>query len=294
MRILITGAGGQVGTDVAAHCRGAHDDVVALDRAHLDVGDRDAVLTAVLGGRPDVIVNAAAWTAVDACESDPERAFRDNALGARWVAEAARRAGSYLIQVSTDYVFDGTKEGPYHEWDEPAPTSVYGASKWAGEREVLASGADCAVVRTSWVVGEHGHNMVKTVLGLRHRPALRFVDDQRGRPTFTADLAVGLRRLAAARLPGVFHLTNDGDTTWFGFAREVLAAAGADPGIVEPVSTAAFLAAADRPVAPRPANSVLDGVAWRGSLLPELPHYRDRLRTTVTHLLGAEAPEEPS
>jgi dTDP-4-dehydrorhamnose reductase len=283
VRVLITGAGGQLGTDLDLRCTAEGDEVVALPRARLDVGDRDAVLQVAHAARPDVIFNTAAWTAVDACESDPDRAFRDNALAVRWVSEAAARCGAYLVHISTDYVFDGTKDGPYHEWDPPRPRSVYGASKLAGEHEARAGAPGCAVVRTSWVVGTHGSNMVKTVLGLRDRPELAFVDDQRGRPSFTADLAVGLRRLAARRLPGTFHLTNQGEASWYEFVRDVLAVAGADPGIVRPITTEELQP--PRPAA-RPANSVLDGLAWQGSQLPLLPHYRDSLREAVDALLG--------
>lgn len=283
LRVLITGAGGQLGTDLRLHCGAAGDDVIACSRADLDVADRDAVLQTVLSVRPDVVFNAAAWTAVDDCESDPDRAFRDNALAVRWVAEACRRSSAQLVHISTDYVFDGSKNGAYHEWDPPSPRSVYGASKLAGEREALAQAPDSAVVRTSWVMGAHGKNMVKTVLALRDRDQLAFVDDQRGRPSFTADLAAALRRLAVARIPGVFHLTNQGAVSWYELVREILAAAGEDPDKVRPITTDQL----DPPrPAPRPANSELDDVAWRGSRLPPMPHYRDSLQLVVDELLG--------
>ncbi len=283
LRVLITGAGGQLGTDLRLHCAATGDDVVACTRTALDVTDRDAVLQAVLGSAPDVVFHTAAWTAVDDCEADADRAFHDNALAVRWVAEASHRAGAQLVHVSTDYVFDGTKDGAYHEWDEPNPTSVYGASKLAGEREARTHAPGASVVRTSWVVGAHGRNMVKTVLALRDRDELSFVDDQRGCPSFTADLAVGLRRLAVARIPGLFHLTNQGAVSWFEFVRDVLAAAGEDPGKVRPIRTDQL----DPPrPAPRPANSVLADTAWRGSRLPPMPHYRDSLQLVVDELLG--------
>ena len=291
MRVLITGAGGQLGKDLTLWCVAGGDDVAAFAHAELDVGDRDAVRDAVHATRPDVVFNTAAWTAVDACESDPERAYRDNALAVRWVAEAATAVGAQLVHISTDYVFDGSKPDPYHEWDEPSPRSVYGASKLAGEQEAHRHAPGCAVVRTSWVMGVHGSNMLKTVLALRDRAELAFVDDQRGCPSFTADLAVGLRRLAAARLPGTFHLTNRGAVSWFEFVCEVLTALGDDPGRVEAIATADL----DPPrAAERPANSVLDGVAWRGSQLPEMPHYRDSLRAALGALTGAVDQEEAS
>lgn len=281
MKVLVTGAGGQLGRDVATVCAAAGDEVVAATRADLDVGDRDAVYQAVLALAPDVVVHAGAWTAVDACESDPDRAYRVNALGTRWVADASRRAGAHLCHVSTDYVFDGTKDGPYVEWDATNPRSVYGRSKLGGEQEVAALAPGASIVRTSWVCGEHGHNMVKTVLALADRPDLAFVDDQRGCPSFTADLAVAVRRLAAARIPGVFHVTNQGAVSWYEFVRAILSAAGHDPGKVRPISTAEL----DPPrPAPRPANSVLDNAALRLAGLPLLPPYEESLGKLVSAL----------
>jgi dTDP-4-dehydrorhamnose reductase len=281
MKVLITGAGGQLGRDLQTHCEARGDDVVAATHARLDVSDRDAVYQAITGVQPDVVVHAAAYTAVDACESDPATAFRVNSLGTRWVADACRRAGAHLCAVSTDYVFDGTKDEPYHEWDRPDPQSVYGRSKWGGEHEIAVHAPGATVVRTSWVCGEHGGNMVKTVLRLAGRPELAFVDDQRGQPTFTADLAVGLRRLAVARVPGLFHMTNQGAVSWFEFAQAVLAAAGHDPGKVRPITTGEL----DPPrAAPRPANSVLDNAALRLAGFPLLPDFHDGLDRLVARL----------
>jgi len=282
VKVLITGAGGQLGRDLQIHCEAQGDEVVAATRDALDVGDRDAVYQAITGVRPDVVVHAGAYTAVDACEGDPDTAFRVNALGTRWVADASRRAGAHLCHLSTDYVFDGTKDGPYVEWDRPNPQSVYGASKLGGEHEVAAHAPGASVVRTSWVCGEHGGNMVKTVLRLADQPELAFVDDQRGHPSFTADLAVGIRRLVAARVPGLFHLTNQGEVSWYEFVQAILASAGHDPAKVRPIKTADL----DPPrPAPRPANSVLDNAALRLAGFPLLPHYGeslDRLVATLT------------
>ncbi len=164
-----------------------------------------------------------------------------NALGTRNVAEAAAAVGAHLVYISTDYVFDGTEDRPYVEWDPPNPRSVYGRSKLGGELEVHAvAGPSSTVVRTAWVSGAHGANMVKTVLRLaagNPDGPLRFVDDQHGCPTFTADLAQAVVRLALDRRPGTFHVTNQGETTWYGFARAVLEAAGSDPDRVEPIAT---------------------------------------------------------
>ena len=278
MRVLITGAQGQLGTDLVKTCTEAGDEVVACGRAELDLMDRDSVMSAITSARPDVVLNAGAWTAVDACESDPDRAYLTNALGVRWVAEAARVVDAHVVHVSTDYVFDGTKPEPYHEWDEPAPRSVYGRSKLGGERELDPAHT---IVRTAWVCGAHGPNMVKTVLALRQQPELAFVDDQHGCPSVTADLAPAIRRLAAGRLAGTFHLTNQGATTWYGFVREILEVSGADPAKVRPITTAEL----DPPrPAPRPANSVLDNAALRLMGLPPLPHYRDALDRLVREL----------
>jgi dTDP-4-dehydrorhamnose reductase len=227
------------------------------------------------------VLHAGAWTAVDACESDPDRAFLTNALGTGWVADASRRVGAHLVAVSTDYVFDGTKAEPYQEWDEPNPRSVYGRSKLAGERAALVAAPGCTIVRTSWVCGEHGRNMVTTVLGLLDRSELAFVDDQQGCPTFTADLAPMVRRLGVERRAGVHHVTNQGPTTWFGFVRDVVELAGHDPAKVRPITTAELHP--PRP-APRPANSVLDNAALRLEGLPLLPHYRGALERLLGRL----------
>lgn len=284
MRALVTGAHGQLGTDVVRHCAGSGDDVVAADRSVLDVTDRAAVDALIGSGGFDVVYHTASWTAVDDCEGDPDRAHRVNALACRWLADACRRAGAHLVHVSTDYVFDGTKPEPYHEWDIPAPRSVYGASKWAGEREVAVhAGGGATVVRTSWVCGAHGHNMVKTVLGLRDRDELAFVDDQRGCPTFTTDLAGTLRLLALDRVPGLFHVTNQGAVSWYEFVRDVLEAAGEDPGKVRPISTAELQPPRS---APRPANSVLDNAALRFAGFPLLRHYREPLHEVVDVLVS--------
>lgn len=281
MRVLVTGSTGQLGADLVAHCEKKGDDVIAADRSRLDIGERSAVHGAISMLRPDVVVNTAAWTAVDACESDVDRAYRVNALGPRFLREACADAGAFLVHISTDYVFDGTADRPYHEWDVPNPASVYGASKLAGEHEV---GPDATVIRTSWVCGAHGNNMVKTILRLLERQTrLSFVDDQRGCPTFTADLAPMVRRLAVERRLGVHHVTNQGEVSWYEFVREVVAEAGRDPAMVEPITTADL----DPPrPAPRPANSVLDNAALRVAGIPLLRHHADPLRELVAELLG--------
>jgi len=280
--VLVTGAAGQLGRDTVLACEAAGDTVFGVDRSQLDVTDRDAVLGAITSLRPDAVIHCAAWTAVDACEGDPGRAFDANAMAVRHVAEACHRVGAHLVHVSTDYVFDGSLPRPYHEWDTPHPASVYGASKLAGEREALALGPDAAVVRTSWVCGEHGNNMVKTVLRFAaERPTLSFVTDQVGHPTFTADLAPMLRRVALDRRSGVHHLTNSGAVSWHEFVQEIVRLMGKDPAMVLPIVTADL----DPPrPAPRPANSVLDNAVARLSGLPPMRDFREPLAELVARL----------
>jgi dTDP-4-dehydrorhamnose reductase len=209
-----------------------------------------------------------------------------NALGPRWLAEGCRRTGAHLVQVSTDYVFDGEQAEPYREWDRTGPLGVYGASKLAGEHEVLGAGIGATVVRTSWVCGARGSNMAVTVLRLLSGDGpLRFVDDQRGCPTFTEDLAPLLRTLAVTRLPGVVHATNQGPMSWFEFARAVALGAGHDPGRIEPISTAELVPA--RP-ARRPANSVLDNAVLRACGIDLLPPAVDGLERLVRRLGAGE------
>ena len=277
MRVLVTGAGGQVGTELVEAFAG--HEVIACDRARVDVADRDAVLAAITSTEPDAVVHAAAWTQVDACEDDPDRAFAVNALGTRHVAEAARIVGARVCYLSTYYVFDGTSPTPYHEWSPTAPQSVYGHSKLAGEGELDAGHT---VVRTSWVFGEHGGNIVKTILRIAgEQDTLRFVDDQHGHPTDAADLASMIVRLVVGRRPGVFHVTNQGAVSWYEFARSVMEAAGLDPDRVEPIATTDL----DPPrPAHRPANSVLDNAALRLSGVDLLPDYREPLARLVKTL----------
>jgi dTDP-4-dehydrorhamnose reductase len=279
VRIFLTGAKGQLGTDLVERFTASGHELTAVDIDEVDLTVRDDVLAAVAAARPDAVVHPAAFTAVDRCETEPDTAFAVNVLGTRHVAEAARRVGAPVTYVSTDYVFDGTKHGPYVEWDTPNPQSVYGRSKLAGERE-LDTGA--TVVRTSWVCGFHGANMVKTILRLAAEPGrLTFVDDQRGHPTFTPDLARVIDQLVTEGRPGVFHVTNQGAVCWYEFARAVLDAAGDDPDRVDPCATADLLPA--RP-APRPANSVLDNAALRLSGLPVTRDFREPLAELVARI----------
>jgi len=283
VKVVITGANGQVGRELqeAFPAANADTEMVCVDLPAVDIGDRDEVLALVTGTAPDLIVNAAAYTAVDAAETDVDAAWRTNALAVRHLAEAADRVGAHLVHISTDYVFDGTKDTPYVEWDTPSPASVYGASKLGGEIEALHA-RSVTVARTSWVCSRHGSNMVKTILRVAQtNPELAFVDDQVGHPTFADDLARMLVRLGTERRPGLFHVTNSGATSWYGFARAVLEAAGEDPDRVRPIATADLQP--PRPAA-RPANSVLDNAALRLSGIDAMPPFTEALERTVRWL----------
>ncbi|MBE1565006.1 dTDP-4-dehydrorhamnose reductase [Nonomuraea africana] len=250
MRWLVTGGGGMLAADVLDRVGRSGDPVLAPDRAELDLLDEPAVRDLVGAYRPEVVVNCAAWTAVDEAESREEEALAVNGRAVGVLAEACSWAGARLVHLSTDYVFDGRSRVPYREDDQPAPVNAYGRTKLAGE---LAA-AGHYVVRTAWLYGAHGPNFVRTMIRLAaERETVDVVNDQRGQPTWTVDLAGLLVRLATSDLPpGVYHGTSSGQTTWYGLAREIFTLLGADPARVRPVTSADF----PRP-AQRPANSVL-------------------------------------
>ncbi len=292
MRVLITGGAGQVATELAGVCGAANDEVLLAGRDVLDITSRDQTLQVVEAYRPDVVMHCGAWTDVDGCETDPDRAYLVNALASRNVAEAValQRGRTRMVTLSTDYVFNGVGGGPnggvpYTEWDEPAPLSMYGKSKLAGEREVTAVlGADATIVRTSWVCGVHGKNFVKTMHRVANADPVKpvtVVDDQVGCPSFTADLARHLRMLAVGRYPGVFHLSNEGPLSWCDFAKAIFEAAGHDPARVVAIPSTELLPA--RP-APRPSFSVLNNAAARGLGLPAMPPWQPALVETIRGL----------
>ncbi|MGH4025025.1 MAG: dTDP-4-dehydrorhamnose reductase [Pseudonocardiaceae bacterium] len=285
LSLLVTGGLGQLGSDVAAAAaRAGVTEVRAPGSAELDVTDLTAVCDAVAAaaaGTRLVVINTSAYTAVDAAEdAGAARAQAVNAQGPANLARACAAHRAHLVQVSTDYVFAGDNAQPNAVDDQTLPRSVYGRTKLAGERAVLASGASVHVVRTAWLYGAHGANFVRTIARLEaERDTVRVVDDQHGNPTWTADLADGLIALAQAadRVPaGVLHCVNAGATTWFGLARAVFEEIGADPERVQPCSTAEF----PRP-APRPANSVLDTAGWSAAGLPALRPWRAALAAAV-------------
>lgn len=273
-RWIVTGAGGQLGADLVAALDG--DDVRAVARADLDIADSISVARLVDEFAPDVVVNAAAYTAVDAAESDEDAAYRANATGPGVLAAALGGTKTRLIHVSSDYVFAGDANRPYDVDDPTGPNSAYGRTKLAGELAVRELLPDASyVVRTAWVYGATGGNFVKTMTRLEgEHDTVSVVDDQRGSPTWSADLAAGLVELGRSDAPaGVYHCTNTGDTTWFGLTRAIFEELGADPSRVQPTTTDAF----PRP-APRPAYSVLSDAAWRAAGLTPLPPWRDALR----------------
>ena len=288
-RWLVTGAGGMLGRDLLALLPA--QDVTAATRAELDITDPAAVADAVQG--IDVVVNAAAWTDVDGAESDEGAAAAVNADGPRLLARACHREGARLLHVSTDYVFDGSVSGDPAEapaWAENAPTgprSAYGRTKLAGEQAVLAEAPALGyVVRTAWLYGEHGRNFVRTMIGLAaSRPTVDVVDDQWGQPTWSRDLAARLIALGGADAPaGIYHAAAAGRTTWYGLARAVFAAIGADPDRVRPTTSAAFA----RP-APRPAFSVLGQERLTAVGVAPMPRWDDALSEAMTVLAGSGA-----
>jgi dTDP-4-dehydrorhamnose reductase len=279
-RVLVTGAGGQVGAEVVAALQSnGNREVHGATHAELDLGDRDQIEQVVSEYLPDAVVNCAAITDVDRCEREPDMAFAVNASGVRHLAVAARRIGAHVVHVSTDYVFDGTAGRPYDEWDAVNPISVYGRSKLGGELEVARHAGSWTIARTAWVFGRRGHDFVQLALDAAADPdrGIRFVDDQTSSPTYAPDLAAMLVRLAVERREGIFHVANSGRCTRYQQAREVLEAAGLDPGLARPTTTAEL----GRPAA-RPTLSALDQLALRHCGLPTLRHYGEALRAYVS------------
>ncbi|MEV8564703.1 dTDP-4-dehydrorhamnose reductase [Streptomyces sp. NPDC051322] len=289
-RWLITGAGGMLGQDLLAALADDGTPAVGLDRSALDITGEEAVRAALADHRPAVIVNCAAWTAVDDAEAKEDQALAVNGTGPRVLAEACRDSGAVLLQVSTDYVFAGDADRPYPEDAPVAPRSAYGRTKLAGERAVLRTLPDRGhVVRTAWLYGAGGANFVRTMIKLAGiKDTLDVVDDQRGQPTWTADLADRLVRLGKGALAGtapagVYHATSSGATTWFGLTREIFRLLGADPDRVRPTTSEAFV----RP-APRPAYSVLGHERWTAAGIEPIRDWREALGEAFPALLAAE------
>ncbi|WP_438348924.1 dTDP-4-dehydrorhamnose reductase [Paenibacillus sp. FA6] len=278
MRALVTGAAGQLGTDVVTNLRNSGHDVFACARNELDITDLVQCQQVISQYQPDVVIHCAAYTAVDAAETDIDGAYRANAVGTRNIAVAAESTGSKLIYISTDYVFDGTSMEPYQEYDNTNPQSIYGKSKRAGELLVQSLSSRYFIVRTSWVYGIYGNNFVKTMLRLgQEMPSLKVVHDQKGSPTYTVDLANYLLELMSTEKYGIYHASNSGACTWYEFTQAIFEEARqlginiiAQP---EPCSTDEF----PRP-AHRPANSVMEHLAIRTNGFQDLRPWREGLR----------------
>jgi dTDP-4-dehydrorhamnose reductase len=295
---LVTGAAGMLGRDLTALLAERGEQVTGLGRGDLDITDAEAVTAALGKLQPSVVVNCAAWTAVDDAETRESDALRLNGDGPANLAAACARLGAILLQPSTDYVFDGQATRPYQEGDPTGPRSAYGRTKLAGELAVLETLPDSGyVVRTAWLYGEHGPSFVRTMLRLaRAGKPVTVVEDQAGQPTWTADLARQLVTLVAASAPaGVYHGTSSGQVTWFGLAQEVFDLYAASTGqgagreLVEPTTTAAYARAATKETAPRPAYSVLGHDAWAKAGITPIGHWRERLHRAYPVMAAAAA-----
>jgi dTDP-4-dehydrorhamnose reductase len=280
-KILITGAGGLVGRASIEHCLANGDEVVSYDHQSLDIGDAERVAAVVSNQLPDAVINCAAWTDVDGCESDPAKAERVNAAGPENLARACRHAGAVFVTISTDYVFDGAKEGFYTQRDDPRPLSVYGRFKLEGERRSVAEHARTIVVRSGYIFGPGGRNFLSTVIDRARRGEnLKAITDCWGTPTYARDLAARLRELAELDLPGVFHVVSAGDGANFEtFTRKALKLARCEPANVEPVSMDSL----SRP-APRPRNSKMKCLLSAAIGLRPLPHWQEGLADFVARI----------
>lgn len=279
MNVVVTGAGGLLGRAVTTHCTARGDEVHAFDHGALDITDAAAVKRQLSDLKPDVVFNCAAWTDVDGCESDSHRAERANALGPQLLASSCRDTDALLLTVSTDYVFDGTKEGFYTQRDHPNPISMYGRFKFEGERRAQTAYARTIVIRSGYIFGGGGTNFLSTVLDRARRGEhLKAISDMTGTPTYAADLAARLRELAELDLPGIYHVVNAGEGVSFeSFARAALEIGGVDPARL----TSTTLARLNRP-APRPPNSRLRCLLSEAIGLAPLPDWREALRHFVT------------
>jgi len=284
-RWLVTGAGGMLGRDLVSVLERRGAEVAGLRRTDLDITDQAAVRAALRRWQPDVVVNCAAWTAVDGAETREADALLVNGQAVTGLAAACAGQGAVLVQPSTDYVFDGQASQPYPEDSPTAPQTAYGRTKLAGEHAVLDQpGLTGYVVRTAWLYGAFGKSFVGTMIGrARAHADVQVVDDQRGQPTWTVDVAAQIAALVTAgAAPGIYHATSSADTTWFELAQEVYRRLGADPARVRPVRSADYGAAA-----PRPAYSVLGHAAWAEAGLPPIGDWRDALQRALPHLAAA-------
>ncbi len=279
MKLLITGGKGMLGRTLQGHLR--HHELFVADLPEVDITEGCGVEQAIAAFKPDAVIHCAAMTQVDACEADSDKAYRINALGSAQVACAAARHGARLIAVSTDYVFDGALDRPYHEFDAPAPRTVYGASKLAGEAAVRHHCPDHTILRIAWLYGEEGPSFLHTMLklGAQAGAPLKVVNDQLGNPTSTAAVAELIGRLLDNPVPGVVHGSCEGEATWYDFAQVIFEKANLRRGIV-PCGTADF----PRP-APRPANSRLEKRMLRLAGLPPMPNWQEEAGKFISSLV---------
>lgn len=276
--IAVLGAGGQLGT---AFARLLGEEAHRVTRAELDLAQLDSIVPWVGATRPDLVINCAAYTGVDAAEEDEDTARAVNATAVGRLAEATASHGIGLVTFSTDYVFDGTKNAGYVESDPPHPINVYGRTKLEGEHLALTAHPRALVIRTSWVLSGTHPNFASTMIDLISKGPVRVVDDQRGRPTLVDDLAVATLSAVDHGATGVLHLANQGVTTWYDLARQIAELDGLDPTLVNPIGTSEY----PRP-ALRPANSVLDSERLDDLGVTPLPHYADGLRHAVEQILA--------
>jgi dTDP-4-dehydrorhamnose reductase len=279
MRVLVTGANGQLGKELLRVLPEQGHTVIGKDRTKLDIADSFSVEVAIDEARPDVLINCAAWTKVDAAESEPDAAHRVNALGAELVAKSCAAHDILLCHISTDYVFDGKATTPIPESAPASPLSVYGKTKLAGENAIRSHAKRHQIVRTSWLYGQQGPNFVLTMLRLgKEKPSLRVVNDQQGAPTWTGNLAPALAKLIELDFNGTLHITNSGQTTWCQFARAIFEAVDISTP-VEAITTEEY------PLpAPRPRYAVLSNRAWHELGQPLLPDWRDGLKSYMKSL----------
>lgn len=283
-KVLITGSGGQLGSELCelqTHRKGL--ELEFTNHEQLDITDVAAVEEWFGNHQPDICINCAAYTAVDKAETEVQQAFAVNSIGARTLAEACKKQGAVLIHISTDYVFDGASNQPYRETDQVNPLGIYGQSKLKGEEQVANSGADAIIIRTSWLYSSFGNNIVKTVLRLaKERPAINFVYDQIGSPTYAHDLAEAILEIISANdlknKTGIYHYCNHGVCSWYDFAKAIVEMKGLDCHL-KPIETHEYPLPAERP-----AFSVLNNLKIREQFSVEIPYWRDSLKACLNKL----------
>ena len=287
MRVLVVGCNGQLGSALMpVLARNRSLAVLGIDYPDIDIADPHSIDLVFGGFDPDFVINCAAYTAVDDAETNEDAAMRINGLGPRYLADECRKSGTWMVHVSTDYVFDGSATSPYAEDETPSPASAYGRTKLAGDQAVQELlPASHYLIRTAWLYGLQGSNFVKTMLRLeKERDTVSVVTDQVGQPTYAADLATQIGLLLDRHpAPGTYHGTNSGEVSWFEFTREIFRLAGADPDRVLPTTSAEFV----RP-APRPAYSVLGHDRWMQEGLPEMRPWREALEQAFEDGISAD------